>query len=334
MIDNYVQIKFKHEIVMNEKKEKKVITVAVITYNSALTVLETLNSIITQTYGPENIELIISDDCSKDTTIQVIEEWLAKNSSFFKSASFFANTKNVGISKNCNVAWKAATSEWIKTIAGDDILLPSCLMDNNEYVSALKEDNVAVLFSKIQSFRVKENGSKEYLNLLPMLKTKCFFNLTPLEQFEYLQRQEFSCTPSSFINRVKLESIGFADERFSMIEDFPLWFKLTQSGFKLSFFDKVTVLYRVGNSISHSTSGLVNTRFINEIMVVERLLVLPTLKSHQKILKLRKFWWPVLVIKVAGLLNNKKNIFNKLLLSMVFIIKPGYLSAQFHKILK
>ncbi|BCS48552.1 glycosyl transferase family 2 [Aeromonas jandaei] len=319
---------------MNEKNKIKVITVAVITYNSATTVYETLNSIINQTYGPENIELIISDDCSTDTTVQLIEEWLVKNSGCFKSVSFFANTKNVGISKNCNVAWKAATSEWIKTIAGDDILLPSCLTDNNEYVLALKEDNVAVLFSKIQSFKVKGDGSKENLNLLPTPKTQRFFNMSPLEQFEYLQRQEFSCTPSSFINRVKLESISFADERFSMIEDFPLWFKFTQSGFQLRFFDKVTVLYRVGNSISHSTSCLVNTRFIDEIMAVERLLVLPTLKSHQKLLKLRKSWWPVLVIKLAGVLNNKNNIFNKLLLSIVFMIKPGYLSAQLHKILK
>jgi len=53
---------------------KEKVSVAVITYNSAETVLETLDSIATQTYGTENIELIISDDASTDKTVHVIDE--------------------------------------------------------------------------------------------------------------------------------------------------------------------------------------------------------------------------------------------------------------------
>ena len=45
------------------------VSVVVITYNSASTIIETLDSIREQSY--KNIELIISDDCSKDNTVDI-----------------------------------------------------------------------------------------------------------------------------------------------------------------------------------------------------------------------------------------------------------------------
>lgn len=50
------------------------VSVIVITYNSSKYVLETLNSVAAQTY--DNIELIISDDCSKDNTVEICRNWL------------------------------------------------------------------------------------------------------------------------------------------------------------------------------------------------------------------------------------------------------------------
>ena len=57
------------------------VTVVVITYNSSKYVIETLDSIYNQTYT--NLELIISDDCSKDDTIKICEDWLKKNGNRF-----------------------------------------------------------------------------------------------------------------------------------------------------------------------------------------------------------------------------------------------------------
>lgn len=313
--------------------ETQIVTVAVITYHSAATVLETLDSIFNQSYGADNIELIISDDGSKDNTVQVINDWLTQYQVQFHSVKFFANKINGGISKNCNVAWKAATSEWIKTIAGDDVLMPNCLTDNIQYVTEHKSENIAVLFSTMQSFKVTECGLKQNLSTLPTVHAQKFFKLSALKQFQYLQRQGISGAPSAFINREKLVSVGFADERFPMMEDHPLWFNLCQAGYQLKFMNTMTVLYRIADSVSNSKSRLINIRYINEIIAVEETLVIPTLNANQKLLKLRKRLWPKLAIRVATFFDNKVTFFSKLAMLMVFTIKPAFLSAQLHKVL-
>lgn len=316
-----------------KKNDKQIVTVAVITYHSAATVLETLDSIVNQSYGAENIELIISDDGSKDNTIQVINDWLAQHQTKFHSIKFFANELNGGISKNCNVAWKAATSEWIKTIAGDDILRANCIADNVEYVTAHKNENIAVLFSKMQSFKVTKCGLIQDLAILPTARAQHFFKLSSLEQFKYLQRQGISGAPSAFINSDKLSGIGFADERFLMMEDHPLWFKLCQTGYQLKFMDTITVLYRIADSVSNSKSRLINLSYINEIIAVEEQLVIPTLNANQFFLKMRKQLWPKLAIRVASAFDNKVSFLSKMAIAMVFIIKPAFLTAQLHKVL-
>lgn len=55
----------------------KLVSVIVMSYCSADTIVETLDSIKNQTYP--RIELIITDDCSPDRTIQVVQDWIAVN---------------------------------------------------------------------------------------------------------------------------------------------------------------------------------------------------------------------------------------------------------------
>ena len=59
---------------------KPLVTIGVLAYNSANTILETLDSIASQTY--DNIELIICDDGSMDNTLVVVKTWLDEHTSF------------------------------------------------------------------------------------------------------------------------------------------------------------------------------------------------------------------------------------------------------------
>ena len=57
------------------------VSIVVITYNSSKYVLDTLQSVYNQTY--KNLELIISDDCSSDNTVAIVEKWLIDNGNRF-----------------------------------------------------------------------------------------------------------------------------------------------------------------------------------------------------------------------------------------------------------
>ena len=50
--------------------DNPLVTIGVLSYNSSKTILDTLDSAYKQTYN--NIELIVSDDCSSDFTCSIV----------------------------------------------------------------------------------------------------------------------------------------------------------------------------------------------------------------------------------------------------------------------
>ncbi len=122
--------------------QEPLVSIVVITYNSSKFVLETLESIRKQTY--QNIELIISDDCSKDSTIDICRNWIEKNKNRFVKAELITVERNTGIAPNANRGLKVAKGEWIKFIAGDDMLISNCIDELILFIQ--KNDNLPISF--------------------------------------------------------------------------------------------------------------------------------------------------------------------------------------------
>ena len=59
------------------------VSVVVVTYNSSDFILETLESISHLNW--KEIELIVTDDCSKDDTVEICRDWLKQNGQRFLS---------------------------------------------------------------------------------------------------------------------------------------------------------------------------------------------------------------------------------------------------------
>lgn len=297
---------------------KETVSVCLITYNSSSTVIETLNSILNQDYGSENIELVISDDASPDNTVNVLDEWVSSNKGAFSALIFIKNEQNGGISRNCNNVWKNATSNWIKTIAGDDLLLPSCITDNVEF--SKKHKNASVIFSRMIHFK---EDDLSYSLVTPLDKNEPFFEMSSAAQFNYLSKSSFNFAPSSFISRTVLEKVGFCDEKYKLIEDLPLWLKLTSSGVRFYLMKKNTVSYRISNSLSNSTDRLINLDFIRQIEIMHEDLIWPKMKGWQ--------YWRVLDKKIdffswrfsAFLFNNKKHSCSVAVRTLIALLRPS-----------
>jgi glycosyltransferase involved in cell wall biosynthesis len=227
--------------------ENLLVSITVITYNSSKFVLETLESAKQQTY--QNIELIISDDCSTDNTVDICKDWLEKNKGRFIRSEIITIDHNTGIPANCNRAIKACKGEWIKGIAGDDILLPNCVVDCINYI--LDKPYIEFLFSKIDVIAKNEKLGEEFLS---KVMNYSIFNLSSNEQYKHLLHYG-NCIPAAtlFVRTKVIKALGGYDERIPLLEDYPMWLKVTKKNIKLYLLDKVTVMYRVSEqSISFS----------------------------------------------------------------------------------
>lgn len=231
------------------------VSLAIITYNSSDYILETLESAKAQTY--RNLELIISDDCSKDNTVELCKNWVEKNQMRFVRVEIVTMDRNTGVSANLNRAIAACKGEWIKGLAGDDLYLPDCVEQFMDHIRT--HPDVSVLFSLIQSFR-KNSSGLIYENELPLKENRAFFDLESKDQLRHLYNSCYPFAPGLFIKSEIAKSIQY-DERYKGLEDYPYWINLTQQGIRLCLMEKVTILYRHHDSLSICYKNFYNPVF-------------------------------------------------------------------------
>jgi alpha-1,3-rhamnosyltransferase len=238
--------------------ENPLVTILIITYNSAKSVIETLESAKSQTY--KNIELIISDDCSKDNTIEICRDWINKNEPFFKRTELITVDVNTGISPNCNRGFNSAQGEWIKPIAGDDILTPDCISTFVKYLNL--NPDAAFIFSNIEIFGNDESSVKRgYVQDWINRSLKSFENLTTAEsQYKKLMISNNVCSPSAIYQSKAFHAIGGFDEELKLIEDYPFWINATKKGYKIISIKEKLIRYRV-NETSVQTSDTYKVAF-------------------------------------------------------------------------
>ena len=217
------------------------VSIIVITYNSAKFVLETLESAKNQTY--QNIELIITDDGSKDDTVDICRKWIDANKERFLRADLLTVKKNTGTSSNCNRGLKASKGKWIKLIAGDDILEENSIKRYLKYV--LENPNSKAIFGLSLFFNHIE-GKNNVFEIRPAIHHINFFHLDAKSQLK-----KFTSTgahhleaPAFFIEKNLLKSLGGYDENYPLFEDYPLYLTILEKGYKLHLVNKNCVYKR------------------------------------------------------------------------------------------
>lgn len=280
------------------------ISIVVITYNFENIIEECLNSILSQ--NDTNIELIISDDCSKDKTIEVCKKWEEKNKDKFK-IKILESQQNEGVVKNINKGAKETSGEWVKFLAGDDLLAENSLKNFREFIK--KNQEAEVIFSKVHSFFIESN-QKRFKEILP--HDLEFYKLDNKKQLNIILEENHICAPSVIMKKNLLESMNYFDERFKMIEDYPFWIKLLKNNIKFYFLSEITVFYRIS---SNSVSGRDKSKRINLTMFefekqfykeIYRKEVKNPLKKWDKWIELKR---KEFIIRCG----NKSNIFTQLM---------------------
>jgi glycosyltransferase involved in cell wall biosynthesis len=101
--------------------DKPLVSFSIVSYNQEAFIREAVAGALAQTYSP--LEIIISDDCSKDRTFDIVQEMAAA----YKGPHTIRlnrNPTNLGIAENSNRASAMCRGELLVGSAGDDISMP------------------------------------------------------------------------------------------------------------------------------------------------------------------------------------------------------------------
>jgi glycosyltransferase involved in cell wall biosynthesis len=237
---------------MTQIEKNPLVSVIVVTYNSSKYVLETLESAKAQTYS--NIELIITDDCSKDNTVEVCKQWLERNKTRFVNIRLVTTKKNTGIPGNCNRGLNTSKGELLKFIAGDDVILPGFIEQSLKEFQ--KDNNIAVTYTNAKIIDEKSN----FVRNLPTKKYKSGYIFKEIFFVDF-----WPAAPSFMFKRDPVIEVGGFDETIG-VEDYLLILKLAQK-YKIQHINAFLTFYRMHGS---NTSKDRNFLFDNHLKTINQ----------------------------------------------------------------
>lgn len=123
------------------------ISIIMPSYNSSLTISDSIDSIINQTY--QNWELIITDDCSTDETISILRRYADSEPRII----FSCNEVNSGAAVSRNRAINLAKGKYIAFLDADDLWSSNKLSVQVDYM-----EQSGALFSYTGYQKFSENG--------------------------------------------------------------------------------------------------------------------------------------------------------------------------------
>ena len=199
-------------------------------YNCEKFIGKAIQSVLQQTFT--DFELIIINDGSTDNTESIIHAYTDPRIVYLK------NSENKGLIYSLNSAISLAKGKYIARMDADDICLPERLARQKTFLD--RHEDVVVVASTIDFINDNEektgNWDLDRQTITPeqikkaMLKQNCIAHPTVMMRSEIIKQLKYK-------------------EYQKSIEDYDLWLRLLNRGFKIAKLDEPLLLYRV-----HDTS--------------------------------------------------------------------------------
>lgn len=175
-------------------------------YNAEKYIKEAVDSILSQTF--RDFELIVINDCSKDSTEQILLSYTDPRLVYVK------NEQNLGVAGTLNKGLSLARGTYVARMDADDISLPERFEMQVAYLDA--HPDVAVLGTNVETFN--ENG--------PLYTG---WSATDPKQMKV--DLFFSCGlahPSVMMRADVIRELGGYDMAFEGLEDYDLWCRVAE----------------------------------------------------------------------------------------------------------
>ena len=131
------------------------VSFVVTSYNYEKYILKTLESIKAQTY--KNFEIIVVDDCSKDNSCKIVEDFISENQDL--KITLIKQTTNQGQMASMIKGLESAKGQFVSFIDSDDILMPDYAKN---HIRVHLETSVA--FTSCQIIEIGEDDEIHTMN--------------------------------------------------------------------------------------------------------------------------------------------------------------------------
>lgn len=143
------------------------ISVIIPLYNKAHTIVNTLNTVLNQTY--HDFEVVIVNDGSTDNGVEVIKQ------NFNDSRIRIINQKNAGVSAARNRGIQESRGKWISFLDADDEWMPNYLETVYQIIDNCDDDVMIItgrfqqnFKTKFRTFNIPKNIQIEYQKLISL----------------------------------------------------------------------------------------------------------------------------------------------------------------------
>lgn len=202
------------------------ISVIMSVYNAEKYLREALDSIVNQTY--RNFEFIIINDCSKDNSLTILEEYAKEH----KSIILLSNLDNLGLTRNLNLALSISTGDYIARMDADDI------SNLNRFKRQID------FFTNDSTYDIVGTFSEDIDGHGAIIRTRT----SPISHgkiMEMLPRLSPITHPTVMFKRSSLQKLGFYNVKYATSQDLDLWLRAAGAGLKFYNIPEYLFQYRM-----------------------------------------------------------------------------------------
>jgi glycosyltransferase involved in cell wall biosynthesis len=210
-------------------------SVVIPTYNTGNLIRKTLDSLVDQTF--KDFEVIVSDDGSKDNTLEIVEEYSAK-----LNLIILRNDNWGGPARPRNLAIKASRSEWIAFLDHDDFWYKDKLEIAIRFINECD-----VMYHDLRICTQEKNTFRRAKGRI----------ISPNPFVRLMTEGNAILNSSAVVRKSLIEEVNYIDESRELmtVEDFDLWLKISKRTNRFFYIKKTLGAYLIDPSQNMSAAS-------------------------------------------------------------------------------